>query len=394
MAREVRLLEVAPGRAGVAEVLDALPAALAGSGPALALAPAGGTALDTRSRAAVTAASEVDDDVAVVLATSGSTGRPRGVALTAVALLTSAQAAHDRLGGPGAWLLALPVTSAGGLNVVVRALVAQVDPLVLDSVGGAAPFDPAELAELTWRIDPSLPAYTSLVPAQAARLLTDPDGIAALKAYQAVLLGGAHTPLSLLEDLLATHVAAVTTYGMTETCGGVVYDGVPLEGVTVEIVDPDGDGVGLVRVGGPTLARGYVDGADAAFSDGALLTGDLGRLHPGHEGGLELEVVGRTDDIVQVGGVNVALLAVEEVLAEVVDEAVVLGEPHDTWGTALTAFVVGAGGTDDELAEHVTAALGRPAAPRRVVRLDALPLLATGKPDRAALAQMSPHDVE
>jgi O-succinylbenzoic acid--CoA ligase len=396
MARDVRLLEVAPGRAGVAAVLDALPSALSGSGPALALAPAGTDRPAAAARAAVTATDTVEDDVAVVLPTSGSTGAPRGVALPAAALLASAHAAHTRLGGPGAWLLALPVTSAGGLNVVVRALVAQTEPQVLDSIGGGGPFDPGAFAATTWRLDPSLPAYTSLVPAQAARLLAHDDGLAALRAYQAVLLGGARTPLPLLEDLVAAHVAAVTTYGMTETCGGAVYDGIPLDGVVVDVVSPDADGVGRVRIGGTTLARGYVappsgGGAgphDGGFGDGWLLTSDLGRLHRGDDGGVELEVLGRIDDIVQVGGVNVALLAVEEVLAEVVDEVVVLAAPDETWGAALTAYVVGTDATDDELAEHVALALGRPAVPRRVVRLEAIPLLATGKPDRAALAEL------
>jgi O-succinylbenzoic acid--CoA ligase len=390
MAREVRLLTVAPGRAGAAAVLEALPAALAGSGPALALAPAGEDRPAAAARAAVTAADTVDDDVAVVLATSGSTGAPRGVALPAAALLASAHAAHARLGGPGAWLLALPVTSAGGLNVVVRALVAQTEPLVLDSIGGGGTFDPGAFAALTWRLDPSLPAYTSLVPAQAARLLGDDGSLAALRGYQAVLLGGSRTPLPLLEDLLAAHVAAVTTYGMTETCGGAVYDGLPLDGVAVDVVSPDADGVGRVRIGGTTLARGYVGGADAGdgFADGWLLTGDLGRLHRGDDGGVELEVLGRIDDVVQVGGVNVGLLAVEDVLAEVVDDAVVIAEADETWGARITAYVVGTDATDDDLAEHVALALGRPAVPRRVVRLEAIPMLATGKPDRAALAEL------
>jgi O-succinylbenzoic acid--CoA ligase len=118
------------------------------------------------------------------------------------------------------------------------------------------------------------------------------------------------------------------------------------------------------------------------------VTGDLGRLHRGDDGVVELEVLGRIDDVVQVGGVNVGLLAVEDVLAEVVDDAVVLAEPDETWGSRITAYVVGTDASDDELAEHVALALGRPAVPRRVVRLEAIPMLATGKPNRAALAEL------
>ncbi len=390
--RAVRLLEVVPGPAGVADLLAALPDALAGSGPALGVAPAGADAAAARARDAVLGGGDasVDADVAVVLATSGSTGRPRGVLLPAPALLASARAAYSRLGGPGAWLLALPVTSVGGLQVLVRSLVAEVDPLVLPSVGGAGAFDPRAFADLTWRLDPALPAYTSIVPTQAARLLDDDAGLAALRAYEAVLLGGARTPAALLARLREHHVAAITTYGMTETCGGAVYDGRPLEGVGVRVLEPDGGGVGRLAVTGPTVARGYL-GDDlltrAAFVEGAHLTGDVGRVTDGL-----VEVVGRLDDVVQVGGVNVAVQAVEDLLAGVSRDACVLATPDDTWGHRLTAYVVGpAEGSepsDDALAALVADRLGRPAVPRAWVRLDAIPHLPNGKPDREALRRL------
>jgi O-succinylbenzoic acid--CoA ligase len=402
--RQVRLLEVAPGHVGAASVLAALPDALAGVGPALGIVAAGHGTATERARAAVlgrgdgthetgsagsgttvAASMTVDADIAVVLATSGSTGHPRGVLLPAAALLASARAAYARLGGPGAWLLALPVTGVGGLQVLVRSLVAQVGPLVLGSVGGGGPFDPQEFADLTWRLDPSLPAYTSIVPAQAARLLDDEAGLAALRAYEAVLLGGARTPPALLARLRDHHVAAITTYGMTETSGGMVYDGVPLDGVGVRVLDPGADGIGRLVLTGPTVARGYLADDDltaSTFVDGALLTGDVGRL--GDDG---LEVLGRLDDVVQVGGVNVAVQAVEDVLASVAADACVLAAPDDTWGSRLTAYVVPTAATpgDDDLATLVTDRLGRPATPRTWVRLDAIPHLANGKPDREAL---------
>jgi len=413
--RQVRLLEVAPGAVGAESVLDALPDALAGVGPALGIVAAGHDTATERARAAVlghgagaagsagsagsgttvamsasaSASVTVDADIAVVLATSGSTGHPHGVLLPAAALLASARAAYARLGGPGAWLLALPVTGVGGLQVLVRSLVAQVEPLVLGSVGGGGPFDPQEFADLTWRLDPSLPAYTSIVPAQAARLLDDEAGLAALRAYEAVLLGGARTPPALLARLRDHHVAAITTYGMTETSGGMVYDGVPLDGVGVRVLDPGADGIGRLVLTGPTVARGYLADDDltaSTFVDGALLTGDVGRL--GDDG---LEVLGRLDDVVQVGGVNVAVQAVEDVLASVAADACVLAAPDDTWGSRLTAYVVPTAATpgDDDLATLVTDRLGRPATPRTWVRLDAIPHLANGKPDREALRRRS-----
>jgi O-succinylbenzoic acid--CoA ligase len=383
--REVRLLEVEPGLPGVAAVLEALPDALAGDGPALGIAPAGTHDHAARSRVAVTDTDGrgVDADVAVVLATSGSTGSPRGVLLPAAALLASAHAALDRLGGPGAWTLALPVTGVGGLQVILRALVAGVEPLVLPSVGGAASFDVAEFARLTWRLDPSFPAYTSIVPTQAARLVDDHDGLTALRAYEGVLLGGARTPPALLERLLAEHVAAIPTYGMTETSGGMVYDGRPLDHVGVRILEPDAAGVGRIVLTGATLARGYLDDPEltrARFVDDAHVTSDVGRLTDG-----VLEVLGRVDDVVQVGGVNVAVTEVEDVLLRHCSDACVLAEPDETWGARLTAYVVDPRGTDDALAAVVTDALGRAAVPRGWVRVAAVPHLPNGKPDREAL---------
>jgi o-succinylbenzoate---CoA ligase len=327
----------------------------------------------------------------VVLATSGSTGAPRGVALPAAALLASAQAAHERLGGPGAWLLALPVTSAGGLNVVVRALVARTEPLVLDSIGGAGGFDPAAFAALTWRLDPSLPAYTSLVPAQAARLLADDESLAALRGYQAVLVGGSRTPLPLLEDLIAAHVAAVTTYGMTETCGGCVYDGVALDGVQVDV-----DAEQRVSLTGPVLATGYLgrpdlDATTFVTQRGArwLRTADRGRVVDGR-----LQVLGRLDDVLVSGGVKVDPQAVEAVVAAHphVREVCVVGVPDQHWGQCVVAVVVtsdGAAPALQDLRTSVAAALGPASAPRQVVVVDALPLRGPGKPDRRAAARLA-----
>ena len=387
--RGLRRVDVEPGPAGVEALLDLLPEALAGDGPALAVAPAGGGPAAERARAAVLPdpATTVDDDVAVVLATSGSTGAPRGVLLPASALLASAEAALTMLvGGAAAWSLALPVTSVGGLQVLMRSLMSSTEPEVVPSVGGAARFSVAEFAAATWRLDPSLPGCTSIVPTQAAMLLEDAEGRAALQAYDAVLLGGARTPPALLQRLREAHVAAVPTYGMTETSGGLAYDGLPLPGAAFRI-DEDS---GRIEVTGPMLARGYLGDPAAtaeAFVDGWHRTLDAGRLVDGR-----LEVLGRLDDVVQVGGVNVAVTAVEDALAPLCDGVVVLAEPDDRWGARLTAYVVRPGpGVEVAAAdvETMTAAvrsrLGGAAVPRAWVRLTAVPLLPNGKPDRAAL---------
>jgi O-succinylbenzoic acid--CoA ligase len=186
----------------------------------------------------------------------------------------------------------------------------------------------------------------------------------------------------MLARLRAEHIAASPTSGMTETSGGRVYDGRPLEHVGVRGVDADDEGVGRIVLTGATLARGYLDD-DALtrerFVDGAHVTSDVGRVRDG-----VLEVLGRVDDVVQVGGVNVAVTAVEDVLLALCDDACVLAEPDDAWGSRLTAYVVG-GPDDATLGAGVTSALGRAAVPRRWVRVPAIPHLPNGKPDREAL---------
>ncbi len=354
------------------------------------------------------------DGTALVVRTSGSTGSPREVALTADALRASATATHERLGGPGRWVLALPPTHVAGLQVVVRSLLAGAPPAAADP---GAPFVPDAFADL---LAPALagagPVYTSLVPTQLHRLVATADdgaprGLEALARCAAVLLGGAATPPPLLDRARAAGVRVVRTYGMSETAGGCVYDGVPLPGVRARLAP----GKDVVELAGPTLAAGYVgdDAATAAAfrtdADGPdagtlwFRTSDLGAWGPDGR----LRVLGRADDVVVTGGVNVAPAAVEAVLAGVLPdvlgpavtgEACVVGVPDDEWGQAVVAVAVGPDGpgrpaavAPDELARvraAVAATLGAPSAPRRVYRVAALPLRGPGKVDRARVAAM------
>lgn len=315
------------------------------------------------------------DDVAVVVPTSGSTGEPKGALLTADALLHSARATLDRLGGPGQWLLALPVTHVAGVQVLVRSLVAGTDPVRLDLDAG---FDVAAFADATARLDPAGRRYTALVPTQLRRCL---DAGVDLSAYDAVLVGGA-----------ALHLAAppnvVRTYGMTETCGGCVYDGTPLAGVDVRI-----ESDGRVSVGGPVVFAGYrgrPDLTSAALVDGRHLTQDLGMIDDDGR----LDVLGRTDDVVVTGGVNVASALVEQVLGEHPDVAAVavVGVPDAEWGERVVAVLTARPGTPapglDDVRSFALARLDRAALPRQVVAVPRLPLLPSGKPDKAALRSL------
>ena len=347
-------------------LVRALSDAVAGTGPAVLPLPAG-PAGDRLAAALGTAAGPVllDDDVALVVPTSGSTGEPKGVALPAAALAASADATAERLGGPGHWLLALPVTHVAGLQVVLRSLRAGTPPVPVD------PGSPADFVAGTARL-PAGRRYTSLVPTQLRRLL-DRGATAALRAYDAVLLGGAAAPSGLVAEARAAGVAVVVTYGMSETSGGCVYDGVPLRGVTVAL-----DDTGRIVLGGPVLARGYLGGPPFG---GRFVTADLGRLAGGR-----LEVLGRADDVIVTGGEKVDPAAVEAALTELpaVREAGVVGVADPEWGQRVVAAVVGAL-TLDQARAHVAARVAPAAAPRELTVVPALPLLPSGKLDRAAL---------
>ncbi|MDD7965150.1 o-succinylbenzoate--CoA ligase [Actinomycetospora lemnae] len=318
----------------------------------------------------------VDDDVAAIVTTTGSTGDAKAVLLPASALRASADATSRRIGPPGRWLLALPAHHVAGLQVLLRSAHAGRPAAAMDLREG---FRPDAFAALTGEAGA---AYTSLVPTQLVRLLdAGGDVLDALRSFTAVLLGGAAADVALFERARAAGVPLVTTYGMSETCGGCVYDGRPLDGVTVDL-EPDG----RIVLGGATVAAGYrgaVSEADrAAFTGDGFRTNDLGAWSPDGR----LAVLGRADDVIVTGGENVAPATVERALLaqDGVREACVVGVPDPEWGARVVAAVVGDGLDGEALRAAVAPGLGR-AAPRAVTVLDALPLRGIGKPDRAAL---------
>ncbi|MEV8030222.1 AMP-binding protein [Cellulosimicrobium funkei] len=430
-------------RAVVPADLDALVAAvgaaLDGDGPPVAPVP-----LLPRPPGSGPAPTGVPAGTALVLRTSGSTGTPREVLLGADALRASGAATHERLGGPGHWLLTLPPTHVAGVQVVARAHAAGRGLTVAPA---GEPFTPGGFAALVARAPRGERRYVSLVPTQLHRLVEAADagsadgaaGLDALRSLDAVLLGGAATPPALLRRARSAGARVVTTYGMTETCGGCVYDGVPLPGARVRLVpagdtqgEEAGEGAGVVELSGPFLADGYLDepaATAAAFrtdDDGTrwFRTSDLGRLD-GPVDSPVLVVLGRADDVIVTGGVNVAPAAVEAVVGEVagVGEACVVGVPHPEWGQEVVAVVTlagaqgddgaaagtagavstagaagtaGAGGVTSAPPELVAAVRGRvadrlerAAAPRRVLVVPDLPRRGPGKVDRAAVARIA-----
>ena len=433
-ARRLVPLPVPTGPA-VLDVVPALRRALSGRGPALLPVPADdspGAARLVNAMGAGTALDPGEDDetdpTALVLATSGSTGTPKGALLGAAALAASAAATRAALAGPGgdapgAWLLALRAHHIAGLQVVLRSLAADRFPTVLDVAEGftAARFRRAVAAM------PAGPAYTSLVPTQLHRLLAEAEATAVLAGFHAVLVGGAATPAGLLARARAAGIPVVTTYGMSETCGGCVYDGRPLAGVTITVDGAGPERVGAVRLTGAVVARGYrgrpghpafaaghppatgpdlATGRAAAAGHGAadplprpgpdplppentFNTRDLGRLVGGR-----LEVVGRVDDVLISGGVKIDPAVVEEALLTVpgVTDAALTAVPDEVWGQRLVAVIAGTPHTDPDPAELrrvARAAAGPAGIPRAVLLVDTLPRRGIGKLDRPALAALA-----
>ncbi|HLS15173.1 MAG TPA: AMP-binding protein [Beutenbergiaceae bacterium] len=326
---------------------------------------------------------------ALVVRTSGSTtGTGRPVALSAAALRHSAHATHDHLGGPGQWLLALPPTHIAGVQVLLRSILAGTEAALVPAGG----FDPAAVATAISGMRTDQRRYLSLVPTQLRRMLrSGPAAIDALRSLDGVLLGGAATSPPLLAEAAGAGVAVVAGYGMTETCGGCVYDGEPLAGVRIRI-----DEHGRILLGGPVLATGYLDAGDDPFHTVAgqrwLRTPDAGRIEQGR-----LQVLGRMDDVVVTGGVNVHPGPTQEALGRLaaVAQVAVVGLPDAEWGQVLTAVVVPApGGERVDLGRLRTEVGGGPSAPRVLVLADALPMRGPGKVDRVGVRALAQEAID
>jgi O-succinylbenzoic acid--CoA ligase len=315
----------------------------------------------------------------LVVRTAGSTGESKEVVLSRAAMLSSARAALARIGGPGQWLLALPADYVAGVQVLLRSALAGTEPVY----GGE--HDDFEAAAAA--MDPGRRRYVSLVPTQLARLARDARALEVLAGFDAVLLGGAGAGAGLLATARRAGVRVVTTYGLTETCGGCVYDGVPLDGVGVRIAADR-----RIHLLGPVLFDGYRGRCDLtarALADGALRTPDLGRLDDDGR----LVVLGRADDVVVSGGVNVALPAVEDRLRQhpALADVALVGVDDPEWGARVVAFAVPAASPEpslDVLRDFVADALPRAWAPRQLVVVGRVPLLESGKVDRVALRRL------
>ena len=335
---------------------------------------------------------EVADGTAVVIGTSGSTGVPKRVVLSAEALRAGAAATAERIGA-GSWLLALPAGYVAGLQVLVRSIIAGTTPAVL-----SGSFSPRAFAETTLAMSPSTARFTSLVPAQIATLLDaagEPGVLAALQTYEAILVGGQALPAPVRERAAELGVRLVRTYGSSETSGGCVYDGVPLGTAAVQSVD------GELRVAGPMLADGYL--GDPQLTERTFVldehgtrwyrTGDLGIVEDG-----VVRMHGRADNVIVSGGVNISLDRVERIVRGIpgLTGAVVVGVDDERWGEASVIVSVRGEALRRSEAEQleqardaVAAELGKPARPARMILVDELATLASGKPDRETIRRIA-----
>ncbi len=315
-----------------------------------------------------------EPDAAVVLGTSGSTGRPKAAVLSATAIRSAVAAAHNRLGGPGDWALATPTNYVAGLMVLARAVIADtaVHPVGSDLAGL-----PAALGTMRGR------RYLALVPAQLARALTQPRISEALAALDAVLVGGSSLDPSVRRGAERRKIPIVVSYGMTETCGGCVYDQRPLDGVSIDL-EP---GTNRILITSPMNFSGYrlrPDLTQETLRNGTVITEDRGEWTTDGR----LRVRGRLDGQVITGGVNVDLSSLEEACRCWPDLAgadlALVAVADAKWGTTIVAVTDGDGSIED-LRTFLSQTLPSHAVPRRLVHLDTLPRTSSGKIDRQRL---------
>ena len=356
MSSQRELLRASPA-SEIPQLAVEITAALVGTGPAFGFG-------DVGSKVA-------PKNIAIVIGTSGSTGLSKEVGFTRTSLLASAQASNSFLGAHiGAqWSLLLPVTHIAAVNVIIRSMEVGTLPVDLRNFDGDYP-----------AVD-----FTSIVPTQLFRALNSDERLLRhLQSATAVLVGGAALSSSLRTQANNAGINTIETYGMTETCGGCIYNGEALDGVDFAISDH-----GLIKIRGSVLAHGYINSASTFHDhDGWFISNDRGEIIDGR-----LHVLGRADDVIITGGENLSLTAVEATLSvrypELECAAFAIKDPQ--WGQALHLAIVGHANLT-EISHYLEAALGEIAKPKGIHLLDSLPLLGIGKVNRLALAEMVEHE--
>lgn len=351
--REVRL---ANPNWSVSELMAHVEMALTSAGPALAFGNV--------------ESSHVPSRVSIVVGTTGSSGTPKEVGLSAESLIASAKASNKFLHAePGdTWSLLLPLTHIAAVNVLVRAQLLGTQPIDLRGEQSEYP-----------KVD-----FTAIVPAQLFKALNGDDALLQhLAGAKAVLIGGAALPDSLRKDGEAAGITIVTTYGMTETTGGCVYNGIPLDGVEISITAEN-----LIAIKGAVLAETYIGAEtlwDLATQDGWFISSDLGKIVDD-----KLIVEGRSDDVIISGGENISLGQVERALharfPEITFAAFSVSNPQ--WGDSLHLAVVGVDIKEEDVNLFLAHEFGSYAKAKGFLHLPELPLMGIGKVDRRKLTAL------
>jgi O-succinylbenzoic acid--CoA ligase len=312
-------------------------------------------------------------NTALIIESSGSTGTPKRIQLSKEALLASAKATEEYFGTSGQWLLALPINYIAGAQVLIRSLVAETQPIVMNTLVSFTPEAFARSAQLMTAEH----RFTSLVPTQLKRLAEvaelDESLLRALKSFTAILVGGQAVDPGMVASLRDKGVNLVLSYGMAETAGGVVYDGKTLSGVEVSIRD------GLIAIKSPSLANGV------ANESGFLVSKDAGEFVDG-----TLKVLGRADRVLISGALKVSLDSVEAVAGSIggVVEVAATALESVEWGQRVGLVYVGSPEVADYVAGAVFEQLGLAAKPIRVIRVDKLPRLVSGKTDLVGVRKL------
>ncbi len=314
----------------------------------------------------------VDEQVGLIVESSGSTGVPKRIELKTKSILASAQLSLEALGGPGQWLLALPINYIAGLMVLVRSLVGETQPVVMNQAVGFTPEGFARASSLMT----GERRYTSLVPTQLNRLAaaagSDDFVLAQLRRFDAILVGGQAPSRATVELLRELGVKIVETYGMTETCGGCVYDGVPLAGVGVAIMDD-----GRIAIGGPTIG---VPGTSR------FVTSDIGEITEDKR----LRILGRADRVINSGGIKLALDAVEDWARTQpgILDAAAIAVSNPEFGDSFVCWVSNVPGSSEIInTDAAIAALGLAARTAFWANIEEIPALSNGKPDLQLLRE-------
>jgi O-succinylbenzoic acid--CoA ligase len=316
--------------------------ALKGDGPALSTTPLNVTEIDSR--------------IALVVTTSGSTGNPKSVLLSAQSLIANARATHKFLGASSGerWSLLLPTSHIAGVNILIRSIELGTEPVGVESQAD----------------------YSAIVPTQLHRALNgDIQLLEHLKGCKAVLVGGGPLDSELHKEATGSGINLITTYGMTETSGGVIYNGTAIDGISAEIQE------GRIALKGPQVALGYLSG-DFPINEGWFLTNDFGSI----ENGI-VRVTGRSDDQIISGGEKISLSAVENFLQTEFahPEIVAFATPDREWGAKLCIATTQSLALE-QLQQKLKQKFGAHASPKELIKVSAIPYLGIGKPDRKKLA--------